>query len=113
MARTQFVAEVGRAPLSTISMTHEWPHALGDDRRVVRFRPHRPPVKGNVDRNRRARPSPQDPEPDSVVPSLAKFERREAEDDYRHRMAMNLIVFSLNLLLIVLGVWMLGTIRGN
>jgi hypothetical protein len=100
-------------PLSTISVTHEWPHALDHDRRVVRFRPRRAPVKGNADGNWRARPSPQNPEPDSVVPSLAKFERYEAEDDYRHRMAMNLIVFAVNLLLIVLGVWMLDTIRGN
>jgi hypothetical protein len=86
---------------------------LDDDRRVVRFRPRRPPVKANVDRDRRARLSPQNPEPDSVVPSLAKFERCEAEDDYRHRMLMNLIVFTVNLLLIVLGVWMLDTISGN
>lgn len=96
-----------------ISVTHEWPHPLDHDRRVVRFRPRRPAVKGSADRNWRARQSPQDPEPDSVVPSLAKFERCEAEDDYQHRMAMNLIVFTVNLLLIALGVWMLGTIRGN
>jgi hypothetical protein len=86
---------------------------LDDDRRVVRFRPRRPSIKTNVDRDRRARPPPQNPEPDSVVPSLAKFESCEAEDDYRHRMVVNLIVFTVNLLLIVLGVWMLDTIRGN
>lgn len=48
-----------------------------------------------------------------MVPSLAKFERCEAEDDYRHRMVMNLVVFTVNLLLIILGVWMLDAIRGN
>ena len=47
-----------------------------------------------------------------MVPSLAKFESREVEDDYRHRMAMNLIVFTVNFS-IVLGVWMSSTIRGN
>jgi hypothetical protein len=86
---------------------------LDDDRRVVCFRQRRPPVKTNVDRDRRAHLTPQNPEPDSVVPSLAKFERCEAEDDYRHRMVMNLVVFTVNLLLIILGVWMLDAIRGN
>ena len=50
----------------------------------------------------------------SVVPDLAKYERCAGkEEDYRHRMLMNAIVFTVNVLLIVAGVWLLGNVRGG
>lgn len=98
---------------SMIAVTHDWPHAIDDDRRVVAFRPRRPFAKGTAGRDRRPRLSAQDTEADSVVPGLAEFERCGGEDDYRHRMTINLIVLAVNLLLITIGVWLLGNIRGN
>jgi len=49
-----------------------------------------------------------------VVPDLAKYERRDGEEEeYRHRMLMNIIVLTVNALLIVVGVWLLGNVRGD
>ncbi len=45
-------------------------------------------------------------EPDSPVDDLAKYERTETGDDYRHRMTMNLLTLVFALLLIAGGVWL-------
>jgi len=74
----------------------------GDDR-VIPFRPRGTP--------RWRWPAPRsfqtgDP-PDE---DLAKYERGEGEDDYRHRMKMNLLALVVTILLVVSGVWIAETI---
>ena len=63
--------------------------------RVLRFRPRGAPPRGGW------RWPPPHAEPDSPVDDLAKYERAETSDDYRHRMTMNLLT-----LLIAGGVWL-------
>jgi hypothetical protein len=53
----------------------------------------------------RARP-PADPPP---VQDLAKFERAEGPDDYRHRMIMNAVAFLFVIALIGAGIWLADT----
>jgi hypothetical protein len=45
----------------------------------------------------------------SPVDDLAKFERGEAPDDYRHRMTVNIAAFVLVLALIGAGLWLADT----
>jgi hypothetical protein len=79
------------------------PARADDDHRVIPFRPrtglhktwHLPLVP-------RARD-------DSPVADLAKYERPEAEDDYRHRMKMNALGFLITCVLIVTGLWLAET----
>ena len=66
--------------------------------RVVRFRPRGAPPRG--------RPWPPFAEPDSPVDDLAKYERTETSDDYRHRMTMNLLTLLIAAMLIGGGVWL-------
>ena len=81
---------------------------------MVRFRPRRGSPNGRNGRERPAGASIRDSEANSVVPDLAKYERREDEDDdYRHRMLMNVIGLTVNALLIILGTWLLGNVRGD
>lgn len=67
-----------------------------DARRIVSFRRDRaaarPPVAG---------PPP--------VESLAKYERGDASDDYRHRMIVNLAAFIFVIALIGAGLWLADT----
>jgi hypothetical protein len=103
----------GACLLSTTTVAQNRPHSTGDDRRVVRFRPRRASRDAQSGRERRTGPSIRDPE-QSVVPDLAKYECCEGEEEeYRHRMLMNIIVFTVNALLIVVGVWLLGNVRGD
>src|SRR5688572_29227647 len=44
------------------------------------------------------------------VEGLAKFEGGEADDDYRHRMLVNVVAFSFTLLLIGGGIWIVSTL---
>ena len=74
-----------------------------NDHRVIPFRP-----RGNArwrwpTRNTR-------PGGDQPVDDLAKYERAENEDDYRHRMRMNLLAFAVTIVLVVVGVWIADTI---
>jgi len=95
-------------------VAQDWPHSIDDDRRVVRFRPRRGSLNGKKGRDRPNGPSIRDSEPNSVVPDLAKYERSEDEDDdYRYRMLMNAIGLTVNALLIIAGVWLLGNVRGD
>jgi hypothetical protein len=43
------------------------------------------------------------------VDDLAKFERSEGTDDYRHRMTVNIVVFVFVLALIGAGLWLADT----
>jgi hypothetical protein len=67
--------------------------------RVVRFRPRGAPPRGG-------RPWPPFAEPESPVDDLAKYERTETSDDYRHRMTMNLLTLLIAAMLIGGGVWL-------
>ena len=67
--------------------------------RIIRFRPRGAPAgwrwpKRNV--------------PHGVPPSddLRKFEQSEPEDDYRHRMIINVIGLAVTILLVIAGIWM-------
>jgi hypothetical protein len=66
--------------------------------RVLRFRPRGAPPRGGW----RWPPG----EPNSPVDDLAKFERTETNDDYRHRMTMNLLTLVFAIMLIAGGVWL-------
>jgi hypothetical protein len=68
--------------------------------RVLRFRPRGAPPRGGW------RWPPPHAEPDSPVDDLAKYERAETSDDYRHRMTMNLLTLLIAALLIAGGVWL-------
>jgi hypothetical protein len=69
--------------------------------RVLRFRPRGAPPGGAPPRGWRL-PSDRD----SPVDDLAKYERNESNDDYRHRMTMNLLTLVFALMLIGGGVWL-------
>jgi hypothetical protein len=72
-----------------------------NDRRVIPFRP-----RGD----QRWRWLPRHPRPDLPTDDLAKYERAETEDDYRHRMRMNLLALVVTILLVVAGIWIADTI---
>ncbi len=61
------------------------------DGRVIRFRARRRGWK-----------------PVSPVPDLSKFERGESEDDYRHRMRMNVLGFAAAAVLVLTGLWLVS-----
>lgn len=46
----------------------------------------------------------------SPVEDLAKYEQLPADDDYRHRMKVNLAAFAVTVALIVAGVWIVSKI---
>jgi hypothetical protein len=68
--------------------------------RVLRFRPRGAPPRGGW------RWPPSNAERHSPVDDLAKYERTETNDDYRHRMKMNLLTLLVAVLLIASGVWL-------
>src|SRR6202051_3589046 len=69
--------------------------------RVLRFRPRGAPP-GTPPRGNLGWP----PDPGSPVDDLAKYERNETSDDYRHRMTMNLLTLAFAMMLIAGGVWL-------
>ncbi len=74
-----------------------------DDSRIVRFRP-----RGSRLRAGWRWPSSQDKLGDSPVNGLAKYERGEGEDDYRHRMKMNVLALTFTVLLMAAGIWLVS-----
>jgi hypothetical protein len=82
------------------------PDRLGtsnDENRVVPLRP-----RGGI--NRRWPRSPARPPNDGSVDDLTKFEQSEPEDDYRHRMMVNVLGLVVTVLLVVAGVWLANKI---
>ena len=73
-------------------MPNNGPISSNDERRVVSFR--------------RGRPAPPPPEP---VEDLAKYQRSEGADDYRHRMIVNVVAFLFVAALIGAGLWLADT----
>ena len=74
-------------------MAHDEQPTSHNDRRVVSFR-------------RGARLPPENPTP---VKDLAKYERDENADDYRHRMIVNVVAFAFIVALIGAGLWLADT----
>lgn len=70
-----------------------------DEGRIVRFRP-----RGALSGWRWLPPNLQDSDP--PVGDLAKFEQGEPEDDYRHRMTVNVLGLVVTILLVVAGIWL-------
>jgi len=77
-------------------MSKDEPSSSDDEPRVVKF-PH-----GRAS----ARTPATAPPP---VDDLAKFERGDGTDDYRHRMTVNIVVFVFVLALIGAGLWLADT----
>jgi hypothetical protein len=79
-------------------MTPDRPNATDDDHRVVPFRPRRGggwrwPLR-----------TAQPPEP--PVEGLGKYEGGDLDDDYRHRMMVNLAALAFTVVLAIAGVWL-------
>jgi hypothetical protein len=87
------------------SVTSQGVHAAGDDHQVIPFRPRNAPAHGPQDWH-----LPPGGERPDTPEDLAKFERGEGEDDYRHRMLMNLAAFVVTIVLATAGVWLAITI---
>jgi hypothetical protein len=47
---------------------------------------------------------------DQPVADLAKFERAEGEDNYRHRMTMNALTLVVTTILVCIGLWLAASI---
>jgi Mn2+/Fe2+ NRAMP family transporter len=77
------------------------PRPSDDNDRVVSFRPRR--AKSGETARWRAPIRQGDP---GILLSFAKFERDDREDDYRHRMIMNVLAFIVLLVLTIIGVWL-------
>jgi len=74
--------------------------------RVLRFRPRGPPP-------RNWGWPPPDLEQNTPVRDLARYEQTETSDDYRHRMAMNLLTLAVALVLIGSGLWLTSKLVEN
>jgi len=72
-----------------------------DDHRVVPFRPRRPPAPAGQGWPRQAQQPRNEP-----VEGLEKYERGESDDDYRHRMLVNLAALAFTIVLSIVGIWL-------
>lgn len=79
---------------------------------MLRFRPRGAPPRGAPPRGDWRWP-PSNEEHDNPVDDLAKYERTEAGDDYRHRMMMNLLTLLIAAMLIGSGVWLTSKLIEN
>jgi hypothetical protein len=108
-------SEVGapiEAAYAGIRMTPDRSRASDDDRRVVPFRPRHASARGGGWRWPLRSPRPSAP----PVEGLAKYEGGEPDDDYRHRMAVNLAALVVTVLLMLAGIWLvmqLAELRKN
>ena len=83
-------------------MTPDPSNASDDDHQVVPFRPRHGGSRSDGWRWRSRPPQ----SPPSPVEGLAKYEGGEADDDYRHRMKVNLAALAFTILLALAGVWL-------
>jgi hypothetical protein len=92
-------------------VTRDWPYSIGEDHNIVQFMPRCRVVESKCKTRGPTRVDEHDdPEfQDSVVPGLAKYERRE-DDDFRHRMTVNGIALAVNMLLIIIGVFLMNNV---
>jgi hypothetical protein len=100
-----------RPPISsqrTSTMPGNSTPLIGGDGNVIRFRPHGTPPRRELDLKSR------DLMGDSAVKDLRKYEYApEGDDDFRHRMLVNLLVAIVVIVLIVTGSWMVDTITSS
>jgi hypothetical protein len=71
--------------------------------RIINFRPRRPAAGAPP-----ARPLSEEPG-GSPVEDLEKFEHSGEEDDYRHRMIVNVAAFCIAVVLVLAGIWLATT----
>ncbi|HEY6995854.1 MAG TPA: hypothetical protein VH397_19290 [Xanthobacteraceae bacterium] len=93
-------------------MTPDRSTASDDDRRVVPFRPQRAGARGGGWRWPLRAPHPSAP----PVEGLAKYEGGDLDDDYRHRMVVNLAALVFTVMLTLAGIWLvmqLAELRKN
>jgi hypothetical protein len=83
------------------------PPAISSDAnsRVIRFRPQTGASRRSL---RRKAPIGYSGPDDSPVPDLSKYECRESEDDYRHRMVVNAVALVFVSLLSLAGLWLVN-----
>ncbi len=87
------------------SVTNERAQSADDDHQVIRFRPRSASTSGSQG----WRLPPDNARPD-VPEDLARFERGDGDDDYRHRMLMNLAALVVTIMLATAGIWLAITI---
>jgi hypothetical protein len=106
-------ADRGRAPeTSGFIVPPDRSQSTDDDHQVVPFRP-RGGSTGREDGRWQA-PPPQPPDP--PVPDLGKYEGGDYDDNYRHRMMVNLAALGFTAVLAIAGVWLviqLADLRKN
>jgi hypothetical protein len=81
---------------------------MQDDGNIIPFRPRHAPATGG--RVPEAGSNTTGPE------TLAKYERVDGEDDYRHRMIMNAAALAVTIILAMAGAWLaitIGDMRKN
>ena len=71
--------------------------------RIINFRPRRPAAEAPP-----ARP-PSEERGGSPVEDLEKFEHSGEEDDYPHRMIVNVAAFCIAVVLVLVGIWLATT----
>lgn len=76
----------------------------GEKGRVIRFRPRGASPSGWRWPMQRSRSD------DAPVADLSKYERVPGDDDYRHRMIVNVLGLTVTLVLVVIGVWLANSI---
>lgn len=82
-----------------------------DDGRVVRFRPRGgAPQGGHTPWSRWPWPARDRRPGDPLIDDLSKYEQAEFEDNYRHRMTMNVLALVVTVMLVVAGVWLANKI---
>ena len=92
-----------RVPFEKPGMAADRPKMPDDDHRVVPFRP-RPNTRQAPRGWRRLLGGTQRPAP--PVQGLAKYEGGRGEDDYRHRMMVNLAALVFTVVLSIVGIWL-------
>jgi len=71
-----------------------------DSGRVIRFRPRGASPSGWRWPLQRTRPD------ETPVSDLTQYEQTKGEDDYRHRMTMNVLALVATTILVVIGIWL-------
>jgi len=80
-------------------VTSDRPNPTDDEYRVLPFRPRSADMSGS--RRRHAQPSAAPP-----VEGLAKYEGGGDDDNYRHRMLVNVAALAVTVALAIAGVWL-------
>ena|SRR2546423_10200393 len=84
---------------------HSEPMQPSGSDRIVRFRPRSPaPPRGHASRSEAA------PRDASTVADLDQFQRAGQEEDYRHRMVVNVLALAFCIGLALAGVWLIDEI---